>query len=55
MAKRTGVIIDVIANDSAGQLDLGDLERRIDKRVKLIAITHVPTQGGLINPAEGVR
>ena len=54
MAKRTGVIIDVIANDSAGQLDLGDLELRIDERVKLIAITHVPTQGGLINPAEGV-
>ncbi|KTD68266.1 selenocysteine lyase, PLP-dependent [Legionella steelei] len=50
-AKHTGVTIDVIHNDSSGQLDLDDLKRKIDKRVKLIAITHIPTQGGLINPA----
>lgn len=53
-AKRTGVIIDVVINDSTGQLDLDDLANKIDDRVKLIAITHVPTQGGLINPAEDV-
>ncbi|MFW2532774.1 MULTISPECIES: aminotransferase class V-fold PLP-dependent enzyme [unclassified Legionella] len=49
-AKRVGVDIEVIANDQYGQLDLGDLQKKIDKRIKLIAITHVPTQGGLINP-----
>ncbi|STX47571.1 selenocysteine lyase, PLP-dependent [Legionella hackeliae] len=47
-------MIDVIANDESGQLDLHSLERKLDKHVKLIAITHVPTQGGLINPAQGV-
>lgn len=51
MAKHTGVIIDVIPNDQYGQLNIEALENKIDEQVKLIAITHVPTQSGLINPA----
>ncbi|KTD50810.1 aminotransferase class V-fold PLP-dependent enzyme [Legionella quateirensis] len=51
-AQTTGVIIDVIPNDDMGQLDVTQLESKIDDKVKLIAITHVPTNGGLINPAE---
>lgn len=51
MAKHTGVTIDVIGNDATGQLNVEELENKLDDRVKLIAITHVPTQGGLINPA----
>lgn len=51
VAKRTGAVIEVVQNDASGQLSLEDLERRMDKSVKLIAITHVPTHGGLINPA----
>lgn len=54
MARKRGVIIDVIPNDEDGQLSMTELKNRIDKRVKLIAITHIPTQGGLINPAEEV-
>lgn len=53
-AKHTGVIIDVVKNDAYGQLDLDDLRSKINGQVKLIAITHIPTQGGLINPAEEV-
>ncbi|WED44199.1 aminotransferase class V-fold PLP-dependent enzyme [Legionella cardiaca] len=53
-AKKTGVIIDVIDNDEFGQLDLDDLRKKINEKVKLIAITHVPTQGGLINPAHEI-
>src|SRR5262249_44889202 len=35
-------------------IDLGALERAIDKHTKLVSISHVPTQGGLVQPAEAV-
>jgi len=53
-AKRTGVTIDVVPSDSSGELDVHALERMIDERVKLIAITWVPTNGGLVNPAAAI-
>jgi len=63
VARRTGAVIQIVDDDEHGQLCLADLRRRLDGRsgrgdsggeVKLIAITHVPTQGGLVNPAEEV-
>ena len=54
VARRSGAVVDVVPSDAAGELDVEALERMIDRRVKLIAITHVPTNGGLINPAAAV-
>jgi cysteine desulfurase/selenocysteine lyase len=54
IARRTGAVIDVVPGDAAGEVDIEALERMIDGRVKLIAITHVPGNGGLINPAAEV-
>ena len=49
--RRRGIVLDVIPNDGDGQADLEALEALIDDDVKLIAVTHVPTSGGLVSPA----
>ena len=54
VAKRTGAVIEVVPSDERGEIDLGALERMLDERVKLIAITWIPTNGGLVNPAAAV-
>jgi len=51
---RRGVIVDVVPSDASGQIDVGALRKRIDGRVRLIALTHAPTNGGLVQPAEAV-
>jgi selenocysteine lyase/cysteine desulfurase len=51
VAQRTGAVVEVIPSDESGQVSVTALEGMIDDRVKLIAITHVPTNGGLVNPA----
>ncbi|WP_027529715.1 aminotransferase class V-fold PLP-dependent enzyme [Bradyrhizobium sp. WSM3983] len=54
VAKRTGAVIDIVPSDASGELDVEALARMIDDRVKLIAMTWVPTNGGLVNPAAAV-
>ena len=54
VAKRTDAVVEVIPSNAAGEICCDALESMIDERVKLIAITHVPTNGGLVNPAEEV-
>ena len=50
MAKR-GVSVEVVPNDEQGQLSLTALAAMIDERVRLIAVSHMPTNGGLVQPA----
>jgi selenocysteine lyase/cysteine desulfurase len=57
VARRTGAVVEVVDDDEDGQISVGDLKRRMDDGrgpVKMISLTHVPTQGGLVNPAEEV-
>jgi cysteine desulfurase / selenocysteine lyase len=50
-ARLEGVVIRTIPNDEYGQVDVDGLRTMLDERVKLVAITHIPTHGGLVNPA----
>jgi selenocysteine lyase/cysteine desulfurase len=54
VAERTGAVIDVVPDTETGELSVVDLEAMIDERVRLVAVTHVPTNGGLVNPAEEI-
>jgi len=54
MARRRGVIVEVVPNDTSGALDLEALRRMIDDRTRLVSITWIPTNGGLVNPAAEV-
>lgn len=54
VAKRAGAVIEVVPDDADGALDPAALERMIDGRVRLIAMTWLPTNGGLMNPAADI-
>ena len=49
--ERFGVTIEVLPSTPAGQVDLDVLDATIGPDVAVVAMTHVPTNGGLINPA----
>jgi cysteine desulfurase / selenocysteine lyase len=51
VARETGAEIVVVDDDEHGQIDVAQMESLLDERVKLISLTHVPTSGGLVNPA----
>ncbi len=54
-AATRGVVVDRVGNDPTGQVDVDDLERRVaGGDVALVSLTHVPTNGGLVNPAAEV-
>ena len=52
LSRRMGVRVEVCRDDDAGQLDLEHLESLLASNpVRVVSITHVPTNGGLVNPA----
>lgn len=51
---KRGVTVDVVPNDQHGQISLEALDAMLDSRVKLVAMTHMPTNGGLLQPAAAV-
>jgi cysteine desulfurase/selenocysteine lyase len=51
---RFGVRTDYVPDDERGQIDVDALKAAIDDKTRLVALTHIPTYGGLINPAARV-
>jgi selenocysteine lyase/cysteine desulfurase len=55
LQKRLGVKIVRINNAAIGGVDLNDLEEKLKKhQPKLLAITHIPTNSGLIQPVNDI-
>jgi selenocysteine lyase/cysteine desulfurase len=49
-----GVVVGVVPNDEHGQLSVMALREMIDERVKVVAVSHMPTNGGLVQPAAAI-
>jgi cysteine desulfurase / selenocysteine lyase len=54
VAGRTGAAVVVVPDDEHGQVDVDRLTAMLDDRVKLVSLVHVPSQGGLVQPAAAV-
>lgn len=55
LQKRTGCQLVLVEDDEHGQIDLRAIERALaDDDTALVSLVHVPTQGGLVNPAAEV-
>ncbi|MFI0370122.1 amino acid adenylation domain-containing protein [Actinomadura sp. 1N219] len=53
-ARRHGAVVETVRNDAAGRFDLDALRSALDERVKLIAVAHVPCNGGQVLPVEEI-
>ncbi len=54
LRQRLGIEIVPVPSIETGELCVESLRGLIDERVKLIAVTHVPSNGGLVNPAKEI-
>ncbi len=54
LARDRGVVVETIASTTDGEVCVESLRAMIDDRVKLISITHIPANGGLVNPVEEI-
>ncbi len=54
LQRRHGLEIVLVDDDEHGQIDLDALEAELARGAAMVALTHVPTNGGLVNPAAAV-
>ncbi|MFZ9038113.1 MAG: aminotransferase class V-fold PLP-dependent enzyme [Gammaproteobacteria bacterium] len=54
LARDRGVSVETIPSTADGEVCVESLKAMLDDRVRLISITHIPTNGGLVNPVEEI-
>ncbi|MDZ7682621.1 MAG: aminotransferase class V-fold PLP-dependent enzyme [Fodinibius sp.] len=54
LQEKVDVQIDVIPNDASGQTSVDALRKMMAPDVRLVSITHIPTNSGLVNPIEEI-
>ena len=54
LQRRHGIEIVLVDDDEHGQVDVDALDAELDRGAAMVALTHVPTNSGLVNPAADV-
>jgi cysteine desulfurase/selenocysteine lyase len=54
VAREHGAVVETIPSTASGEVCIDSLRAMIDERVRLISVTHVPTNGGLVNPVAAI-
>ncbi|MDH3759831.1 MAG: aminotransferase class V-fold PLP-dependent enzyme [Gammaproteobacteria bacterium] len=54
LKREKGVVVETIPSTADGEVCVESLKSMLDDRVKLISVTHIPTNGGLVNPVEEI-
>lgn len=52
LKQKIGIEIQVIPNDQNGDLDIQNAEQMLSRQPRLLSINHIPTNAGVVNPAE---
>jgi cysteine desulfurase / selenocysteine lyase len=50
VARKTGAEVVVVPNDEHGQMSIAALGSMLDDSVRLVSVSHIPTNGGLVQP-----
>lgn len=53
-ARERGVRVERVPSTADGDVDVDALSAMLDDRVRMVAITHAPTNGGLVQPVERI-
>lgn len=54
LQRRFDLDVVLVDDDADGQIDLDGLDRELERGAAMVSLTHVPTNGGLVNPAAEV-
>jgi selenocysteine lyase/cysteine desulfurase len=52
--RRSGAVVEVVPSTPTGEVDLEALATALERPAALVAVTHVPTSSGLVNPAKEI-